>query len=129
MSDVIHVLDSSAILCVVFNEPGIEAVKPTLNGALMSAANLAEVIAKLQDKGMPDDIVDEIIAGFKLTIADFDEELARVAGKMRNATRAKGLSLGDRACLALAQSRNAIAVTTDQAWKDTEHGVRILLVR
>ncbi len=129
MNDGIHVLDSSAMLCVIFQETGIEDVARRLDGALVSAVNVTEVFSKLQDRGMPDDSIEKILAGFKLTVVAFDEHLARMAGRLRNAKRGKGLSLGDRACLALAIARGAIAVTTDQAWQEVNCGARVLLVR
>jgi ribonuclease VapC len=129
MSDEIHVLDSSAILCVIFQEPGSDVVESTLNRACVSAVNISEVVAILQEQGMQESTSDAILTSFKLAVVNFDEKSARSAGLLRNATRSHGLSLGDRACLALAIQRNAIAVTTDRAWRDVNCGARVLLVR
>jgi ribonuclease VapC len=129
LSEEIHILDSSAILCVIFQEPGHETVESKLNGALVSAVNLSEVVSKLQEQGMPDEIIDAVLTRFKLTIVGFNEIAARSAGLLRNATRSRGLSVGDRACLALAMQHNAIAVTADRAWQDLACGARVLLVR
>jgi ribonuclease VapC len=125
----IFVLDASAVICLIDEEPGAEFVDKLLSRALMSAVNLAEVVSKLQERGGTDQMIDTTLAEFEFEIIEFDAEQAKLSGKLRNLTRAKGLSLGDRACLALAASRGAIAITTDKAWKDFEHIARVKLVR
>jgi ribonuclease VapC len=128
VSDV-FILDASAVICLIDEEPGAEIVDKLLSRALMSAVNLAEVVSKLQERGGTDQMIDTTLAEFEFEIIEFDAEQAKLSGKLRNLTRTKGLSLGDRACLALAASRGAIAVTTDKAWKDFEHIARVKLVR
>lgn len=64
-----------------------------------------------------------------ITFADYDEDLALAASKLRPATRHKGLSLGDRACLALAIREGATAITTDRAWADLDVGCHIEVIR
>ncbi len=129
MSEIITVLDSSAILCIYFDEPGADRVHDIARGALVSAVNLAEVVSKLQERGVKKDVIEAIMADFNLEVIAFDKALAIATGELRNATRSKGLSLGDRACLALASSLGVTAVTTDQAWKDLDGSVRVMLVR
>ena len=123
------VLDASALLTVLQGEPGAERVIEVLPDAIISAVNLAEVASKLQERGMPDDRVTANIEALELTVAPFDGRLAIEAGLLRASTRSAGLSLGDRACLALARSLNATAVTTDSAWEALDIGVRIEFVR
>ena len=123
------VLDASALLTVLQGEPGAERVIEVLPDAIISAVNLAEVASKLQERGMPDDRVKANIEALELTVAPFDGRLAIEAGLLRALTRSAGLSLGDRACLALARSLNATAVTTDRAWEALDIGVRIEFVR
>lgn len=110
------VLDSSAVLALLFNEPGAETVERSLPGALLSTVNLAEVIAKLSERGMPADAARAAIDVLCVDIVDFDFDQACLTGEIRAVTRAAGLSLGDRACLALARLRSAPALTTDKAW-------------
>lgn len=129
MSEEHYVLNSSAILCTLFHEPGGKEASRYLEGALINAVNLTEVVTKLQDKGVGDSVIDDIILDLKLKTVFHSQSLAINAGKLRNLTRTKGLSLGDRACLALAIERGAIAVTTDRAWQDVNCGARVLLVR
>jgi ribonuclease VapC len=125
----IYVLDSSAVICLIDEETGAEVVDRLLPRSLISAVNVAEVVAKLQERGGTDVMIDASLAELEFEIVDFDLVQAGHTGKLRNLTRSKGLSLGDRACLALAASRGAIAVTTDKAWKDFDNIARILLVR
>ena len=127
MSDI--VLDASALLTVFHGEPGAERVIETLPSAVISAVNLAEVATKLQERGMPDDRVRANIAALELTVAPFDARLAIETGLLRASTRSAGLSLGDRACLALARSLGATALTTDRAWAKLELGIPVELAR
>jgi PIN domain nuclease of toxin-antitoxin system len=110
------VLDSSAVLAVLLAEPGAERVMPALPGALLSAVNLAEIIGKLAERGMPAEAARTAIAAIGVELVDFDAAQACLAGALRPDTRAAGLSLGDRACLALARLRGVAAVTADAAW-------------
>ena len=125
----LYVLDASAVICLIDEEKGAEVVDRLVANALISAVNLAEVVAKLQERGGTDTMIDAAFEALELETINFDLAQAKQSGKLRNATRSKGLSLGDRACLSLAASRGAIAVTTDKAWKDLDNIARILLVR
>jgi ribonuclease VapC len=91
--------------------------------------NLAEVVSKLQDKGYDDDQIDEMSRLLDLTPSPFDERTAILAGKMRSTKRKAGLSIGDRACLALASSVGAAAIITDRAWASIDLGVAVELAR
>jgi PIN domain nuclease of toxin-antitoxin system len=110
------VLDSSAVLALLFGEPGAERVKQTLPGALLSAVNFAEIVTKLCERGMPQDQARLAIEAIGVEVVDFGIDQACVTGELRNRTRSAGLSLGDRACLALAQQQNLPAITADTAW-------------
>lgn len=123
------VLDASALLAVFNDEAGAERVIERLAVATISAVNLAEVAAKLQERGMPDDRVRANIEALELTIEPFGESQAIEAGLLRAVTRSAGLSLGDRACLAFARQRGVPALTADRAWKKLDLGVLIELVR
>ncbi|PJG45603.1 VapC toxin family PIN domain ribonuclease [Sphingobium sp. LB126] len=127
MSEV--VLDASALLAVFNGEPGSDRVIEALPEAVISAVNLAEVATKLQERGMPDDRIRANIEALELTVIPLEMGLAIDTGLLRAATRSAGLSLGDRACLALAGSLGATAVTTDRAWQDLDIGIAIELAR
>lgn len=123
------VLDASALLTVFNNETGADRVLDMISTAVISAVNLAEVATKLQERGMPDDRVRANIEALELRVEPFDEQLAVETGLLRAATPGAGLSLGDRACLALARARGATALTTDRAWAKLDIGIPIELAR
>jgi PIN domain nuclease of toxin-antitoxin system len=111
-----YVLDASAVLALIFLEPGWENVDRVLHGSLMSTVNVAEALTKLvQDRVNLPDAVEEI-SKLNLEIFDFDFESAAKAAELRPLTKHLGLSLGDRACLALAIQHDATAVTADKSW-------------
>jgi PIN domain nuclease of toxin-antitoxin system len=110
------VLDSSAILAVLFDEPGAAMVLGALPGALLSSVNAAEVLTRLTDRGMVPSAALEAVEALGLEVVDFDLGQALLTASLRPETRALGLSLGDRACLALARSRGWPAMTADRAW-------------
>lgn len=129
MSNPVYVLDASALLAAMLQERGAQHVQDRLVDARIGAVNLSEVVAKLQERGVPDDVVEESLAELNLIIVPFDAEQAVMAGKLRRDTRAAGLSLGDRACLALAAMLGATAITTDSAWRNLTLPVEIELAR
>jgi PIN domain nuclease of toxin-antitoxin system len=112
------VLDASALLALVHGEEGADVVEATIPGAQISAVNLAEVVGKLADIGMPEDEIRAALAGLGLRVVDFDERLAFAAGLLRPLTRSEGLSLGDRACLAVAAATHRPALTADRSWAE-----------
>ena len=122
-------LDASAILAVLCGEPGRESVARHSPDWAISAVNAAEVAAKLVDGGMPDHEVRTTFDDLALEIIPFGAEAALVSGLMRAATRRKGLSLGDRACLAQGRISGEPVLTTDKAWNGLDLGVEIRVVR
>ena len=123
------VLDASAILALLYEETGHDVVSAALHNAAISAINVAEVLSKLAETGMPVMEMHEAIDDLGLTIVPFDVDLSYTVGLLRPATKAQGLSLGDRACLALARRLGVPALTADQAWKGVSVGVDIQVVR
>ena len=124
-----YVLDASAVLAVIQEEPGAERIESHLDTGCISAVNLAEIVGKLQDRGLGDNEIDELIALLDLDTRILDKEGAVFMGKLRQPTKLAGLSLGDRACLALAHSIGATAITMDRAWKSLDIGVTIEVAR
>lgn len=124
-----YVLDASAVLAVIQEEAGSDRVEPHLRTAAINAVNLAEVVAKLQDHGLGDAEIAEILQLLDLDVRPFDAPTAIMAGTLRAATRHAGLSLGDRACIAFATATQATVLTTDRAWAALDIGVAIELVR
>ena len=123
------VLDASAVLALLHEERGWEEVKGLLPGALISAVNLLEVVTRLVDRGDSVAEAQEILGLFRLEVIPLTTELAYLAAELRPLTRRAGLSLGDRACLATAMSRNATAVTGDRAWAGLDLPVAVELFR
>ncbi len=124
------VLDASAILALLNEEPGAEKITPELlSRATTSAVNLAEVQTILvREGGDPDEswalVIDPISE-----VEPFTAEQARIAGTLIQKARSLRLSLGDRACLALAIALDAPVYTTDQLWKKLKLGVPIHVLR
>jgi len=112
------VLDTSALLAFLWQEPGWEIVAEALEvgGCRMSAVNVAEFVAKAQEKQTDREQIEILLDELPMTIVDHDREQAIATGVLRAATRHLGLSLGDRACLALAQREQCPVLTADRPW-------------
>jgi len=123
------VLDASALLACLNREPGSETIVDQLPDALLSSVNLAETVGVLLRQGVSPEKTHEIIGLLELQVVDFDRELAEQTGALLLRTRAAGLSLGDRACLALAARESLTAVTADRAWRGVDVGVQIRFTR
>lgn len=123
------VLDSSAVLAAMLGEPGADRVDAAINESIVCSVNASEIVSKLIDKGYPRDDVVRQYERLELEVVDFDEALAVAAGILRSRTDHRGLSLGDRACLALAIRKGATALTADHKWADLDVGCKIELIR
>ena len=123
------VLDASALLALLHEEPGWQTVDQAIEGSVMSAVNLAEVVSKLEERSYGTDRARANIAASAIEIVPFDEQAAFESGRLRTATRKAGLSLGDRACLVLARTRKLPVLTTDRAWTKLDIGVEIRAIR
>lgn len=123
------VFDSSALLAITFEEEGAEIAAQALNDGIISAVNASEVIARYVDLGASEEEALTSFRAFGLEIYPFDESLAIVTGLMRSATRDAGLSLGDRACLALAIREQSSVLTADRAWAALDLDIAVELIR
>lgn len=123
------VLDASAVLALLANERGAEQVQAVLGAAVMSAVNLTEVLAKLGDRGVTEAEQRLIRMSLDIEIRGFDERAAWRASGLRGVTRSHGLSIGDRACLALALEEGLPVLTADRAWSKLDVGVEVRPVR
>lgn len=123
------VLDASALLAWLFQEAGADEVEEALPEACLSTVNLSEVLGRFARDGHDPVPVLQQVQAFGLETVAFDGLQAAEAARLLPLTRPFGLSLGDRACLALARLRGARAMTADQAWSGVEVGVEIRIIR
>ena len=125
------VIDASAILAAILGETGGDAVFDRLDEALVSTVNLAEVYTYAAVNGLPTAAIDAFFADTGIAISPFNQQQAVLAGQLAPLTRKLGLSLGDRACLALARINNAAVLTADRPWQQVAEavGVSIDLLR
>lgn len=129
MNDAGLVTDASAVIALLVGEPFTHFIPERLPRASISTVNLAEVLARLQDFGTPESEAESAVARLDLRVVPFDEAQARQAAHLRPQTRAAGLSLGDRACLALGLRLGCPVITADRAWATVDVGVEIVLIR
>jgi PIN domain nuclease of toxin-antitoxin system len=123
------VLDASALLALLNEEPGSQTVEMAIPGAAISAVNLSEVIAKLVERGMTGKVIRSTLEDIQVDVYPFDRESAYKAGNLRKVTRGLGLSFGDRACLALGWQLQRPVLTTDRIWGDLETEIEIQVIR
>jgi ribonuclease VapC len=129
------VLDASALLAHLRDEPGADVVAEAIaSGAVISTVNLAEVFSRVADRGgdpakLAADITQSGLLDGAITVEPFTAADAIDDGRLRPLTRDAGLSLGDRACLALARRLDAPALTADTDWQGVAHGVELRPIR
>jgi ribonuclease VapC len=124
------VLDASALLALIYQEQGGDIVEQAIErGAAIGTVNVAEVASQLRDAGMPDGAIREALEALDLAVHAFDRPLAYQAGLLRSHTGPAGLSLGDRACLALAAELGLPALTSDRTWAGLAVGITIQVIR
>lgn len=121
------VLDASAVLALLQEEPGADEVESLLDTALMSSVNLSEVIQKAEQHSVNTEGLEYDLEALGLEFRDFDGAMARPTAKLWS--KGSGLSLGDRACLALAASERLPAVTADGRWSKLNLPVDVRVVR
>ncbi|HZC16193.1 MAG TPA: type II toxin-antitoxin system VapC family toxin [Caulobacteraceae bacterium] len=123
------VLDASAVLALMRGEPGADQVAAALATAVVSSVNTAEVISRLLREGMEPSVAREAVLALGCPIISVDAELGFRAGALSPATQTKGLSLGERVCLALAEREQVPALTADRAWRTLNLDIQIELIR
>jgi PIN domain nuclease of toxin-antitoxin system len=123
------VLDASAVLALLAGEPGADEVETLLDGSVMSAVNLSEVLQKTIQHGIDTDGLEYDLEALGVEIRSFDTVHARATAEVWERAPTAGLSLGDRACLALASGLGVAAVTTDRRWASLSVDVPVRVVR
>lgn len=130
-----YLLDASAVLALIGDEPGGDQVRSVLALSAITAVNLAEVVKKLRERGVPSGDVATIVSDIQLPLEPGPANLQQTlqVGELAAAGRAVGLSMGDAICLAVAGWSSRIAVTTERRWKElpaeTLARARILTIR
>jgi ribonuclease VapC len=122
-------LDASALLAFLFQEPGHELVMEYVDDCCLSTVNLSEVIGRFVRDGYDAEIVAERLAASRIEVVPFSARQAMLAASLLPLTRPLGLSLADRACLALALARNIPVVTADTVWQQINLEMVIITVR
>lgn len=123
------IFDASALLAILRSEHGGETANRYLTGAAISTVNLSEAVAVLIRKGMPPEAAQEAVEDLEMEVVPFDRDQAYRTARLAPVTAARGLSLGDRACLALALARSQPALTAEREWDHIDAGVRIVRIR
>jgi ribonuclease VapC len=129
VNDADIVVDASAVIALLVGEPFTRFDPSRVPNASISAVNQSEVLARLQEIGMPEREAAIAVARLNLRVIAFDEPQARAAARLRSVTRHAGLSLGDRACLALGDRLGCPVVTADRVWASLDVGVAIVVIR
>ena len=123
------VLDASALLAFLFREPGHELVAPHLEDCCLSTMNLSEVIGRFVRDGHDAEAVLNKLLTAPIEIVPFTAQQAGVAALLLPLGKPLGLSLADRACMALAMTRNVPVLTADAVWQELDLPIEIKLIR
>jgi PIN domain nuclease of toxin-antitoxin system len=123
------VFDASCLFILIKQEPGVEAVDAIDGDIVMSSVNYAEIVTKLALSGGSPGTIENILAEYMMTVVPFTERLAKTAGLLVTHTRRLGLSLGDRACLAVGMELGLPVITADRARGNLDLGVEIRVIR
>lgn len=123
------VIDASVVLAALKGEPGGDRLADMRGGRLISSVNLTEVVTRLLDLEFADRQALSMVEALGLTVVPFDAQTAVRAGLLRERTRTAGLSLGDRACLALAATLSLPVLTADRNWDRVSADVEVHQIR
>ena len=124
-----YVLDASALIALINQEPGADKVGPLMPHSVINAVNYCETVQRLRRSGIPQEEIKLVLTRLVAPPLPFDESLVYLAASIHERTRDYGLSFGDCACLALARSLELPAITAEKAWEKIDVGVKIVRIR
>lgn len=119
------VVDSSAILALICDEPGKEIVEAILDKAIISSVNLSEVLTVTNRNGFNSEQIENLLRNIFPKIIAFDAKQAVISANLDKITRKCNLSFGDRACLALAKIHNSKVITADRIWQEIASDIKL----
>jgi ribonuclease VapC len=126
----VTVLDASAVLALINDEPGSDVVAASIAESSIGAANLAEVVGTLVDVGIDAGSLRQLLTSAGVTIEPVTADDGEMAGALRGLAGGRLLSLGDRCCLALVlRSDPAEVLTSDRTWADLGLPINVRLLR
>lgn len=123
------IIDASAVLALLQAESGHEEVEASLPSSAISTVNLAEVVGNLHESGMPHEAIHSAVGALGLEITPFTEQDSYNINLLSATTRRRGMSLGDRPCLALGLRQKRPVITADRPWRGLNTGVEVRLIR
>lgn len=124
-----YVVDASALLAAIHNETGGDYVQQRIQDCVVSSVNWSEVLQKLERAGADVNTIEQGLKALGLAVVDFTEQDAQLAAALWLVAKKLGLSLADRACLALGARLRASVITADRVWSEGEFGVEVVLIR
>ena len=124
------VFDASALIALFTKEDGYQLIRKYLKDGIISSVNIAEVYKYcIETQGLTEDEAKTLIQLSDIRIVDFCHEQALISAKICNKTKAYGISLGDRSCIALAMLKNYPILTCDQIWKKLDLNIEFIMAR
>ena len=123
------ILDASAMLALLQDEPGADTVLALAKGSRLLSVNFCEVVQRVLAKGGAAAPTEQAIDRLEIAVVPFDRSLARMAAELRESTRFMGASLGDRACLALGLASGWPILSADRDWGKLDLGIEIRMIR
>jgi len=123
------VLDASAVIALLRSEPGCDIVQGAIADAIITAVNYSEVLKKTIERGGTGEAAASFVSGLSIAIIPFDETLAAMSAGLYLQTKEHGLSLADRACLALGIQRNCKVLTSERRMALPKLSIKVKLIR
>jgi ribonuclease VapC len=123
------VLDASAVIALLRSEPGFDIVQAAIADAIISTVNYSEVLKKTIERGGTGEAAASFVSGLSIGIIPFDETLAAKSADLYPQTKEHGLSLADRACLALGIQRNCKVLTSERRMALPSLSIKVKLIR